>query len=65
MHGYLCAYFLRIATSRLVSATHLRANSSSVKRVADLRARLRIASGSGCDSAFSNPWANSSADVAW
>lgn len=56
---------LVMATSFTISSTHLRSNSTSPNRLADWRARRRTDSGSGRDSAFSKPSANSSAVEAW
>ena len=56
---------LFIATRISISANHLRSNSSSENLVAAIRARRRTASGSGSESAFSKPSANSVSVVAW
>ena len=53
------------ATSLSIWPVHLLANSSSVNRLADLRALCLTAKGLGSDSAFSKPSANSEAVVAW
>jgi hypothetical protein len=44
-----------IATRISICANHLRANSSSVNRLAEMRARFLTARGFGNESAFSNP----------
>lgn len=56
---------LFIATRISISANHFRSNSSSENLVAAIRARRRTASGSGSESAFSKPSANSVSVVAW
>lgn len=58
-------FFLLIETNASICVIHRLANSSSVKRFADLRARNLTALGLGSDSAFSKPSANSVDVVAW
>lgn len=51
-------------TSASICTVHLRMNSSSVKRRAEMRARWRTARGSGRERAFSKASTNSSAVLA-